>query len=550
MTMDTEHRVFGPPGCGKTTYLSKQVRNAVMKYGPNKVLVTSFTKSAAIEIAGRLGNDGIKPNKKQVGTLHSMCYALLQRPPIADLPQMIEKWNKIHGLAWNLTPTKRDGDDLNPPLAPGDKLRRIADINRAQMVPLDAWREVRVKDFYKEWCKFKKDNETIDFTDMIEEVYRMKIGAPNEPAVIFADETQDYSKLELTLLRLWASDDGVDHSVIAGDDDQAIYGFRGATPDAFLSPDIPDKRKHVLGQSYRLPKEIKEFSSNWIKGVRNREIKEFSPREDSGSVEYDRVTCLNGKGVVSVTLDNLSQDNKQKDIMVLASCGYMLRDTIAELRGQGIPFHNPYRVNNGAWNPMRGGVQRLRDFLKVGPTNQCLWTWKSLWNWLEVIDQGESGMLRGKKIYIKNLSRSKEQCDNPVSREEVLALFSRTQAFPWEGRELDWFKKMCLPSKKSLMQYSLTMARNGGVKALEKTPRIIIGTIHSVKGAEADTTILFPDLSTSGAGEYVRKGKEMDNIIRTFYVGMTRSRNKLILCETGSKYGANFHGSSSTIRVR
>ncbi len=479
--MLTEHRVFGCPGCGKTTYLSKQVRGAVAKYGPNKVLVTSFTKSAAIEIATRLGNDGIRPDKRQVGTLHSMCYQLLESPPIADLPEPIEEWNKVHGLAWRLTPTgSRNNDDLYPALAPGDLLRRECDIQRAQMIPGDQWifRDQGAKRFWKDWSEFKKDIKAIDFTDMIEEVYRLKIGAPNEPAVIFADETQDYSKLELSLLRFWASDDSVDHSVIAGDDDQAIYGFRGARPDAFLTPKIPDNQKHVLRQSYRLPREIKDFSANWIKRVRHREPKEFSARDDLGAVEHRFLTCLDGEGVVRAAQDNLSSESKQKNLMILTSCSYMLRDVVLGLKDKGIPFHNPYRVKNGAWNPMRGGVQRLLDFLKVGPSSEYLWTWKSLWHWLEFIDQKKSGVVRGNKNYVKGLARSNEECDKVVRREEILALFGRTQSFPWEGREIEWFGDMCMTSKKPMMQYSLTMAEKGGIERLEEKPRIVVGTIH------------------------------------------------------------------------
>jgi len=228
--------------------------------------------------------------------------------------------------------------------------------------------------------------------------------------------------------------------------------------------------------------------------------------------------------------------------MVLAACGYMLVPLIRELRDKGIPFHNPYRVKNGAWNPMRGGVQRLREFLSVDPFSQSLWTWKSLWKWVEVLDIKKSGLLRGKKTYIKNLADTREECDKAVSREEILTLF-QTRKFPWEGQELSWFKRMLLPSKESLMEYSLQLAGRGGIEALEVNPKIVIGTIHSVKGAQAGTTILFPDLSSSGGKEYLSpSGDGRDNIIRTFYVGMTRSMSRLILCRPDSRHAVNFRG--------
>ena len=540
--MLTEHRVFGPPGTGKTTYLARQIRSAATKYGPDKVLVTSFTKGAAVEIAGRLGNDGVKPSRRQVGTLHSLCYELLGGPLIADLSPTMALWNEKH-IAWRQTPAGSKDNDLTPPSTEGDKLRQRCEVYRGQMKTTKEWsRDTPAKNFFEEWCRFKKNVGALDFTDMIEEVSRSKLCAPNNPDVIFADETQDYSKLELDLLRSWASDS--DHLVIAGDDDQAIYGFKGATPDAFLDPPIPDDQKHVLSKSYRLPTNIKKFSGNWIKDVRRREVKEFSAKEEEGSVEEIKLSWQDGLGLVKVVQENVGSGESSHDkesVMVLASCGYMLRPLIQELREKGIPFHNPHRVKNGAWNPMRGGVQRLREFLSVDPFSRSLWTWKSFWQWIEFLDVKKTGMLRGKKTYIKNLAKKKEEANKRVSREEVLALF-QTKTFPWEGQELGWFRRMLLPKKASMMEYGLTMARKGGTAALEQKPKIIVGTIHSVKGAQAGTTILFPDLSSSGGIEYLSYGDERDNITRTLYVGMTRAMDRLLLCEPDSKYAVSFRG--------
>ena len=49
----SEYRIFGPPGTGKTTNVTRQIRRAVDRYGPEGVLVTSFSRAAATELAGR-----------------------------------------------------------------------------------------------------------------------------------------------------------------------------------------------------------------------------------------------------------------------------------------------------------------------------------------------------------------------------------------------------------------------------------------------------------------------------------------------------------------
>ena len=81
-----EYRVFGPPGTGKTHYLARQVARAVPTTSPQKIVVVSFTKAAAEEIASRVeGESGVR-----VGTLHSFCYKAVEAGDIANSP----KWLK------------------------------------------------------------------------------------------------------------------------------------------------------------------------------------------------------------------------------------------------------------------------------------------------------------------------------------------------------------------------------------------------------------------------------------------------------------------------
>jgi len=76
----------------------------------------------------------------------------------------------------------------------------------------------------------------LDFTDLIETCYRDVYAAPTHPAVIFADEAQDLNRMRLTLIRKWG--DCANYFILAGDDDQTIFSFTGASPDAILDPDI------------------------------------------------------------------------------------------------------------------------------------------------------------------------------------------------------------------------------------------------------------------------------------------------------------------------
>jgi len=86
-------RVFGPPGTGKTTFLSGMVRDLLLEHGPESVLISSFSTTAAHEISSRF-TSGIQPNKKYVGTLHSHAYRTIgYGNKVALDPKVLKDWN-------------------------------------------------------------------------------------------------------------------------------------------------------------------------------------------------------------------------------------------------------------------------------------------------------------------------------------------------------------------------------------------------------------------------------------------------------------------------
>ena len=83
-----EYRIFGPPGTGKTTNITRQIHRAVERFGKDSVLVTSFSRAAAAELAGQ----DLPVSADCVGTLHSHCWHALGRPEIAEVH--VEEWNR------------------------------------------------------------------------------------------------------------------------------------------------------------------------------------------------------------------------------------------------------------------------------------------------------------------------------------------------------------------------------------------------------------------------------------------------------------------------
>ncbi|MDD3926117.1 MAG: ATP-dependent helicase [bacterium] len=533
-----EFRIFGPPGTGKTSTLAgtdKQeglIERAAKKFGSDNVLVASFTKAAAVELVGR----NLPMERGNVGTLHSLAYRAIGRPEIAEKPPLVNEWNEAHPQ-WALGGGSHDIDDpYNDMNDSGDGDDPFQELNRlrALMVPKDQWPD-SVKAFADRWGQWKRWHGAVDFTDMIDIAAHDCEIAPGCPSVGFFDEVQDFSKLEISLVRTWA--ENMEYVVMAGDDDQGIYSFKGASPDAFLNPPIPEEHKTVLRQSYRVPRAIHKLASTLIMDVSRREPKEYMPRDEDGCV-YS-LTDGNYKYPEPLMDDMERHLSAGKTVMILASCSYMLQPTLQVLRRLGIPYHNPYRRSRGDWNPLRAGgsgkvssSERLLSYLRPVPEvwgdAARMWTIEDLRRWSDMI-QADGTLARGAKGLIK---ASAMDTDYPLDLPDLLEWFEPDVLLDLMATNypLEWLEHRLLAAKAKALEFPLTVARERGAKALCSQPQVKIGTIHSVKGGEADVVYLFPDISLKAAVNREESPEENDALIRTFYVAVTRARETLVIC--------------------
>ena len=123
---------------------------------------------------------------------------------------------------------------------------------------------------------------------------------------------------------------------------------------------------------------------------------------------------------------------------------------------------------------------------------------------------------------------------------ETAALESLLGCFEGDHRTLlTWWRNRVNGAMQNRIQFPTDVAAARGPQALLERPQVIVGTIHSVKGGEADVVILFPDLSQAGDAAYQRYGPPRDAVIRTFYVGMTRAREALYLADRTSTMAAH-----------
>ena len=546
-----ELRIFGPPGTGKSTRLAtEEIPNAVEKFGPDRVVVTSFTKTGAEEIANKKSlktGEAIPVDPAHVGTLHALCYRELGTPPIAETKK--KEWNEGHPEylmagkdAGDLDEggVEDDGGDV------GDTLLNRLNILRAHQAPYALWKPDIVS-FEKKWREFKLENGYLDFTDMIEQAMVKLPYAPGRPDVLFVDEAQDFTRLQLSLVRSWGAQ--ARWIVLVGDDDQCLFSFAGANPDAFLRPVIDEKFKRVLGQSYRVPRTVFERANKIVNKISLREPKQYEPRDFEGAVKESAYSWKSSDDIVSDIEKYLSVG---KSVMYLASCAYMLDPVKTSLKHAGIPFCNPYRIKRGDWNPLASGSRKrttttdvLIAFSSFGEDNGY-WNVEQFLTWAKYLKVGPTGLQRVKGkaglTAVKN-ALEKDPDAGGTSRHIIGEILSPDAINFAMERNFQWLIDNLSVRKVQSIEYPVKVLKKGGADALTKRPKLVIGTIHSVKGAEADIVILAPDISRksyTGLLE-VDTPEAKDQLYRLFYVGMTRAREELVLMRYVTQGGRAYY---------
>jgi len=532
--------LIGPPGCGKTTTLGGLVTKAVERgWQP---LICSLTRAAAREVAGR----DLPIDPERIGTLHAHAYRALGRPTIAE--GELASWNEWvlerprYRTDWQIPPSagkrRRVDDPKDEPREVEDlvygkrglELYERAGVYRACLVPPERWPSTELQAFYRAWCEWKAEHGFYDFADLIETCVESRIGPEVYFDALYVDEAQDLSRAEMRLVLAWA--ERARETVIVGDPWQNLYAWRGSEPEVLPGLICHAKRTRTLEQSYRVPRAVHAEAMAWAEGLAAEVPIVYRPREAEGTVSRSGLGLHDY--LLPLLVDEIAERAEAgRTVMALTACAYQLERLVRELRARGLPFWNPYRVTNGAWNPLGkahkpgSGPGRLLAFSRVRPDlwggDARFWTADELAGWSAPL-RAEVFVHGAKKALERGEVRTPEQLAELVPEADDLEAMFRG--------DLDWYDRNLLASAVRTLSYPLQVARARGLKALAERPKVCVGTVHSVKGGEAESVFLFPDLSPAGYDEW-RRG-DRASTLRQFYVGMTRAREELVLCRAST----------------
>ena len=476
--------VLGPPGTGKTTTLLNEVDKYLKQTDPNKIGYFSFTQKAAHEARDRAMDkfNFSEDDLPYFRTLHSLAFKrlgikkeeVLQRRHYEDLGKK---------TGYNLDYHDYDNEHTGLFTTKSDLLRiiqlaKLRDITPEQQFNLKEHTQditvQQLKQFVHDLNQYKKDYNLIDFTDMITEF--IKSDKSPKFDVVFIDEAQDLSLSQWDMARsIW---DKTGDTFIAGDDDQAIFRWAGADVDSFIAQ---TGKIMQLTQSYRIPRVVHDVASRIVNKIQNRLPKEWRPKTQRGLLSY---------------YDDFEQVNmKQGNWLVLARTKFMLNDLEDQLYSQGLYYENKYKTNREQdlytaikdWEQLRKGQLLKYDQI------ERISSYTNLWD----------------KKKIKSMVKDSFYGIDQLTKDYGL----KTKAVWYEA-----FNDA--PQKK--VRYIRRMRENG--EKLDSNPRIVLSTIHGVKGGEQDNVVLLTDLSRNTQINYE---KNPDDENRLFYVGATRTKNHL-----------------------
>ena len=576
--------VLAGPGSGKTMVITHRIKELIDTYGaaPGEILVITFTRAAAAEMKTRF--DALMGGRRlpvTFGTFHSVYFRILKYAYHYDASQIIGEEARLRLLSEELS-------DLEPTMAEEsmDVLQEI--LGEISSVKNDM---LSLEHYYAKSCsaemfsrlfqayekRLRKEN-VIDFDDMLMLCYELFKARPDilsgwqrKYKYILCDEFQDINRIQYEILKLLALPEN--NLFIVGDDDQAIYRFRGARPELMLGfpREFREAKRYLLGINYRCPDPVIKAAGNLIACNHMRFQKEISGTKKSGGP------------VILGTFPAQAEENKRiidhirayhdagipyEEMAVLVRINTGARSLAGKLMEYNIPFQTRDMVPSLYTHWICGDLtaylraamgEQTRDQLLRIINKPCRYIARSAFLGGETtLDQLEA-MYEEKPWIARRVAQLSEDLkilsrrspyeavtyirkqigyddylreyakERNLTETELFTVLEELHADAGEHQTaLSWFSHM--------ERYKQEMKRQQEKQGREGTG-VVLSTMHRAKGLEYRIVFL-PD-ANEGVIPYEKAegAADLEEERRLFYVAMTRAAEKLHIYSVKELYG-------------
>ena len=561
------------PGSGKTTVLVTRLGYMLYCEGirPENILTLTYTVAATNDMARRFreifGEE--YSNRLEFRTINGICARVIARygqmigksafELLTDEKVIARMLTEI--LVQNLSeyPTESDVKNARTLITYCKNMllseEEIRELGKEEGIPL--W------EIYRAYNTYLKQNSFMDYDDQMIYAYRMLKGSPEllkfyqeKYRYICVDEAQDTSKIQHIIIGLLAGEQG---NLFM--EDQSIYGFRAAYPEALLhfAKEHPGARELVMDQNYRSNAKIVAAADCFIQHNKLRHRKHMVPTKAEEAEIHD-ISLRNRAAQYSYLL-KVAQ-NHEVETAVLYRDNESVLPLIDRLERQQVPYRIKstdmafftHRVVTDVTNIMRFALNpydtelflriyfKCQTYLKKNQAQQlCRISEERHIPVLEAAEYAEdlNGMVLGKcrafATHLRNMlkeapSRVLFRIETPLGYGEYLERNNIDDNKLFILKMLS-YEEVSIGSFLGRLEFLQNMLRE---KRPDSDSNFILSTIHSSKGLEYEEVYLmdvcdgvFPDKVVYSKKATPQEKKEFEEERRLFYVGMTRAKSVL-----------------------
>lgn len=288
------------PGSGKTTVLVTRLGYMIYckNIPPESILTVTYTVAATKDMserfAVRFGEDMAK--RLEFRTINGICARIIQyygrrigKTPFELVKDemattgMLIRICQDHGMGY---PTESDLKNVRTLIT---YIKNMM-LNEEELQKLEEESDIRIAGIYREYCRQMREQKLMDYDDQMLYAYNMLRKDPgvlayfqNRYPYICVDEAQDTSKIQHAIIALLAA--GTGNLFMVGDEDQSIYGFRAAYPEALLSFEKkhPGAKVLLMEENFRSNAKIVEAADKFIQKNTLRHEKHMRAAREAGA---------------------------------------------------------------------------------------------------------------------------------------------------------------------------------------------------------------------------------------------------------------------------